>query len=812
MKQEKSIKIRILNIILILALILISSTIIVITTQEGLAFINSSVVLRNGTHISTLRYDNNSTYNYTSYSYKDNSVVNPDAYLKICTNESYEGKYAALAYSSTNCNTTLPLLVLPVKLDGFQYNCTQVDIDIASYRAFYPGVPYLLISNTTSFGFYGEESSNQESTQGSNSSNQSNQINTSQIVYCSRLNTTFNGSYDVSVSVDDIDGVITFSIRKVFDDSGSLITLVRRALVVELINGSNYSLGTRVITPSETARYNYTFKGHEKFYVNGLLSLEIIPFDPCGVINQSGYYMLNSSSWNVNDSCVIVENVTDVVINFANKTVDGDAESNGSLKNNTCAVIIRNSANVSIHDLRTEQFMYGLCVFNSSSVSVSGTYDKENVKGVYIVNSSGITVSNLEMSNNDSEILLHNAAAEFNRIEVPSANFSLVTRDTFVKTVSDPPQEPEGLINISQWLLVNRSLTTAWAVVKFHYTKPLPNNVLEATLDIYKYNGSNWSSVPSYTDKIRKVIYTDNISTFSIFAPLGEEINMSGTPETPPPPPPSSGTLEQKITQQLVPPRVRPPKLRLKLYNKTVRVQQGGTVLVGFNLTNVGDSVTDVMVKAFVKKGWKTVPIKFERINSRETKNGTIYIKVYENEIPKSYLVSVSAIVKGNMTVDTETLRVIVVPREKLARLEIIEAPPALTLIEKRWHKIPVLVENNGDFNLTNITMRIEYADECIEKVEGKYNLSINERKSIVYRVKTKRAFKTCEGVLVLTSSEGGVAFTPIRIDVVPRRFGKPRIMPILFLILTILSIRILIIKYKQVRVIKKGKKRKKKG
>jgi len=755
----------------------------------------------NGTVISDLKYGAGQNNNYTSYSYKDNSVRNENAFLEFCSNDTstYSNTYIELAYASNDCNKIIPMLIMPALMSGFNSsNCSFTDVDIASFKAFYPGVLYLLIGNSSLFR--------------DDSTNTTNQSYTN-IIYCGRTSTILNGSYKVDVSVDDISDTVSFSAKNIYDDLLREITNREGSLIFELEKSDNTSLGSKVVPASSSASYNYSFEGGEKLYINGILSLQVIPFNPCGVINDSGYYIINSSSWNKNDSCIIIENTSGVTLNFANKTVDGDYQVNGSLKNDSCAVVIRNSANITISDLRTEQFRFGLCVYNSSVIVVSGTYDKENIEGIYIENSSSITISNLRMYNNNSEIRTVNSITMFSRITTNSANFSLESDDIIVRTVSNPPEQPSGLINISQWLEVTNNSNSTWAIIKFHYSKPLPNNVLEATLDLYKYNGSQWFPVPSYTDKINKEIYSINITNFSIFAPLGEEVNM--TPKNPPPSPPTTGNIEQEIIQQLVPPQITPPKLKLKLYNHTIKIQQGGTGTVGFNLTNLGTLVKDVIVRAEIKRGWKTADVRFAQIKPREIKNGTIYLKIYENEIPGTYLINVNAIVNGNLTADTDVLKVIVLPRQKLSKLDILEVAPKLTLEENRWHRIPILVQNNGDFNLTNITLSFEYASDCIDKIKGVYNLSIGERKSLIYKVKVKSAFKTCNAILVLKSGEGAIAFSPIVIDVVPQLFGKFRVIPILFIILTIWSAYILFNKFKQYRevmVVRKRRKRTKKG
>ncbi len=813
-KERRTLQIKkFINLLLILILTLLTAS--SIKAFNNSINISANISLNNGTTIPALNYDFDNSTNFTSYSFKDNSLINPNAYARVCkksTNSSILNKYIELAHTNHNCSEILPLSVMPSRINKIVSNCSTTDIDIASYNALYPGVVSMLIMNNPHLYYTVNYTDNT-----TNTSYNSTEIDYGNLLSCKRTNTIMNGSYKLNVNVDDVAKTIRLSVASIRDSYGRLIDFSGNYgnLIYEMTNKTNKSLGTKVVKPKGTAEYNYTFKGGEKVYVNGLMSLKVIAFDPCGTINKSGYYMLNDSSWNVNKTCVVIENASKITLNFANKTINGDNTLNGSLRNNTCAIIIKDSKNISIEDLRTEQFYYGLCIINSSGITTSGTYDMNNSQGIWIENSSDVVINNLKLNNKNSEIYSKNATIHLNRLTSPSANFSLEAKNILVKTVRNPPPQPSGLMNISQWLTVKNTTENSWAIITFHYEKPLPNNVLEATLDLYKfdYNGTNttngtWYSIPSYTDKINKKIYSINLSNFSIFVPMGEEVNM--TPKNPPPAPPSTGHIKQKIieNQMNIPPQPRPPRIKLRLFNHTIKIQQGGSGEVGFNVSNLGVGIMNLIVKANItREGWKSPEIIFKMLKHYETKNGTIFLSVYDNEIPGTYLVPVNAIV-SNMTLDTDLLKVIVTPRGKLAKLKIIEAAPVINLLENKIQDFPILVKNDGDYNLTNITLSFKYADDCIDSVSGSYNLSVGEQKTISYKIKTKNAFKTCDAILLLKSNEKAIAFAPIRINVVPKKFGRFKILPILLLIFSILTIIILFNKYKEMRIAKKRNKK----
>ena len=200
------------------------------------------------------------------------------------------------------------------------------------------------------------------------------------------------------------------------------------------------------------------------------------------------------------------------------------------------------------------------------------------------------------------------------------------------------------------------------------------------------------------------------------------------------------------------------------------------------------------MVIADVRRGWKTAPVSYPLVRVGETKVGKFYFTVYENEIPGVYYIPVRAVLeKNNVTVDVEILKVIVTPRQRIARLEIIELAPFISLEENSRIPIAILVKNTGDYNLTGIKLSVEYADDCIEGVDGIYSLNVGKEDSLVYTVKTKKAPAECKSIFVLKSDQGAVAFSPVLIKITPKPLHKVLLLPIITILFTALTIYILI-------------------
>jgi len=436
------------------------------------------------------------------------------------------------------------------------------------------------------------------------------------------------------------------------------------------------------------------------------------------VINETGYYyVINESAWNLNKSCLRVENVSNIVVDFANKTIDGDASVNGSYKPNTCGITVMNSANLTLKDVRAQQFNRGVCIINSENIKIFGTDSKANEEGIYVKNSTA-KISGIWLNNTKSEITLEdNSLAKLNNIHLLTANISAETKDVKVKNVFNPPKDPPGMMNISQWVNISKNGDAWLDEIKFHFSLPNEEGAIPKT--IYKFDGlyvnGTWQNeswvqlVPSYVDVINRYIFSPlNITNFSIFVPFGEKVNHT-QPVPKPKPTPSPSAVSGG------PPEAIPPKLNLTLLNKTITLQQGETGKIFFNISNNGEAdVFDVRVDAQVRKGWERTFKDFDVVKKGETKTDNLLISVYENEVPGVYWVPIKAMLRNNnVTVDVKLLKVIVTPRKRVARIDILEIPPFLSLTELSSQSVAVLIKNTGDYDLNDLHLKIENGDKC---------------------------------------------------------------------------------------------------
>ncbi|MBN1645975.1 hypothetical protein JW868_02960, partial [Candidatus Woesearchaeota archaeon] len=764
---------------------LIILVVALLTTPNNLAEINASLILENGSQINHLTYDWENTTRqgriFGSNSFMDHSSTNPNLFISACHPNLTVGQRFDLVYASYSGNITRSVLNYIPRIYSTtnytngtdEYNCTTVDVDISSIKAIYPGNISLLLYN------YSDRM---------NLSENSTDLNLTVIEDYGELSTAFNGSYDMKVKVEGPPKVYYIATSFVYDENETEIMTSEPLLVTSLVNSINQSVVETVLLPDEFFAYNQSFHGGERVYVNGLMSLEIRIYNPCDEINESGYYILNNTAWNLNDTCVVIENLTDVVFNFGDEILDGDnITPNGSQDNTStrCPIIIQNSQNITLEYLYTQEFYYGLCVFNSS-VNVFGTNSVSNFRGAYITNSSQVTFADVYFSNEEAEIVaLNDSTVNLYRTNVSTAMLQSSFEDAFVKAVRDPPPAPnvsDGFINVTsidQWVEFRAMDTHSWADINFLYTIPLPNEAAIDNVSIFKYNGTynytnvsvfdnetnttntteeyewvggNWSLVYTLVSPSELLIMGENQTNFSVFAPYAfeaqaqtepiEELPVSEPEESAGPKAGGGGAPASPEEFEQVDIFATLVELELTL-PENITLMQGEVFEVKFNLTNVGEvSANNIVIEPQVPLKWRGENFSYLSLRPGDSLIDNFLIEVYDKEIPnRLYTFPVNVYVENGTRVLRELLRVMVIPRGDLKKIELIEYPPTIVLDPFSDTNISFEVRNAGDLPLENIHIEIE-ENPSVSEIIGSNDLEEGETKDLSYIFRSKGVSK----------------------------------------------------------------------
>ena len=211
----------------------------------GAAFaLNATLVGPGGTPLS-LKYDSE------SQSYAD-SGVNPNAFLRLCDPGSLDGKYAGLLYK---VGDSYKLVSTPLG-GGFgdlmrvsnppdSLECTDLDVQVSSFRAFYPAWPVAVVSDDAYVSL--------------------------DDTFVSLSNSTgwMNGSFVLTRNVSGSN--VTVNVTSVRAHDGSEITLNRSYLVVGIANSSGDILDSGITGPGSPITLSRgAYSGTPDVVVNGI--------------------------------------------------------------------------------------------------------------------------------------------------------------------------------------------------------------------------------------------------------------------------------------------------------------------------------------------------------------------------------------------------------------------------------------------------------------------------------------------------------------------------------------------------------------
>ena len=196
---------------------------------------NDSVV------VSSLVYDDNST------SYKDNSIENPDVNLRICAASSSDllNKYVSLCYADGYDGDFIELVHFPVRITSVQPSgCAYVPLEISSFKAWYPSIPYVFISNSVN-------------------------MSSASRWKLSRLVGWFSGNY--SVNKTQIGNEVNITVLNATDDMGNIIVPDVNYLVIGLVRSDLTTMDTAISSINDTVTlYSDSPSAPYNVFINGI--------------------------------------------------------------------------------------------------------------------------------------------------------------------------------------------------------------------------------------------------------------------------------------------------------------------------------------------------------------------------------------------------------------------------------------------------------------------------------------------------------------------------------------------------------------
>ncbi len=209
---------------------------------------------------------------------------------------------------------------------------------------------------------------------------------------------------------------------------------------------------------------------------------------------------------------------------------------------------------------------------------------------------------------------------------------------------------------------------------------------------------------------------------------------------------------------------------------------RGQFVPINLTISNEGDEeVTDVTLRSELggREGWNARSAQISGLSPGQEISRQTFIQVPENEDAGLYVVPVRAVGPENeLDLDYFYLRVNETPvfATPPSRLSIIESPSSLNVLENASQPVPILIENTGETNLTNISTRLQNIEGCGSVQTGDIRrMAPGGTASLNLTFDSGLDTETCNTTLILSSDQGAYAFSNIEFTVVPSRGLIPR-------------------------------------
>ncbi len=227
--------------------------------------------------------------------------------------------------------------------------------------------------------------------------------------------------------------------------------------------------------------------------------------------------------------------------------------------------------------------------------------------------------------------------------------------------------------------------------------------------------------------------------------------------ETLPPKPPSEKQMGYRVV------------LEIKPLNFTQSTYQGSAVPVVLNITNIDEKMLENIDIVGVKfEGWAYTDSNIEKLDVGESVLRTVMVQPSTTTEPGFYVVPISGLI-GEEQGGIGFFKLQVLKILRLARVEIMESPSRIRLKKNSLAKVPILVKNTGEVNLTNISVQLDALD-CLSVVESDTNqteypsLDVNESLSISVAVRTNDA-DICRGSIIIGADQNTYAFSQMIVE-----------------------------------------------
>jgi parallel beta-helix repeat protein len=266
---------------------------------------------------------------------------------------------------------------------------------------------------------------------------------------------------------------------------------------------------------------------------------------------------VNATAYNETETVVV--NQSNIII----RSINGRAVvSAGGANDHVFNISDRTNVTMKGFEIRdahdTGTFVAGIYMENASECNISNNnvtnVSGDNSYGIYLSHSNNNTFADVTINSTGTgaefyefwsdEYCTDNVVTDLT-IENPTTISFTYGNGIWIKRVdaADRPEDPsENIGNIGKYINASNLTANSWLFVNFSYIESDVANVDENTLSVWKHNGTAWNengwNESRFLDTANNVVGV-NITSFSLFAPLGskvaepgESINVTIKPET----------------------------------------------------------------------------------------------------------------------------------------------------------------------------------------------------------------------------------------------------------------------------------------
>lgn len=245
----------------------------------------------------------------------------------------------------------------------------------------------------------------------------------------------------------------------------------------------------------------------------------------------------------------------------------------------------------------------------------------------------------------------------------------------------------------------------------------------------------------------------------------GDNPTPGQTPEPEPEPTPGDSPEPGESRQPSV-------QIDIEPVNNTYLATQGQFAPARLEIENIGDSAANNIEISpeidQVRPGWGSRPAEVANLSVNETVTRDVFVQPPEDQNPGTYVVPVEA-TNGDRMLDLDYFSVKVNRSELRNRVEIQEAPESVTVTSNSSQPLPVLVQNTGETELTNVSAELQNAEDCGEvNTSVVDSVGINESASLDVSMQATSESQSCNATLIVSSDQGAYSFSNMEFTVAP--------------------------------------------